>query len=64
MWSRSRRAPARLGGARIVLTQTVRRGDEVLVTAEVTVVLINGTGQARRLPDDGARRACRRESSP
>ena len=28
-----------------------RRGDEVLVTAEVTVVMINGAGQARRLPD-------------
>ncbi len=40
-----------LGGARIMLTQTVRRGDEVLVTAEVTVVMINGAGQARRLPD-------------
>ncbi len=42
---------AQLGGARIVLTQTVRRGDEVLVTAEVTVAMINGAGQARRLPD-------------
>jgi acyl-CoA thioester hydrolase len=40
-----------LGGARIVLAQTVRRGDEVLVTAEVTVVMINAAGQARRLPD-------------
>jgi acyl-CoA thioester hydrolase len=40
-----------LGGARIVLAQTVRRGAEVLVTAEVTVVMINGQGQARRLPE-------------
>ena len=40
-----------LGGARIVLSQTVRRGDTVLVTAEVTVVMINGAGQARRLPE-------------
>ena len=40
-----------LGGARIVLSQTVRRGDEVLVTAAVTVVMINAAGQARRLPD-------------
>ena len=40
-----------LGGARIVLKQTVRRSDEVLVTAEVTVVMINGEGRARRLPD-------------
>lgn len=44
--------PADLGGARIVLSQTVRRGDEVLVTAEVTVVMINAEGRARRLPDE------------
>lgn len=43
--------PGELGGARIILAQTVRRGDTVLVTAEVTVVMINATGQARRLPD-------------
>ncbi len=42
---------ADLGGARIVLAQTVRRGDEVLVTAEVTVVMINAAGRARRMPD-------------
>ncbi|HEY5081188.1 MAG TPA: YbgC/FadM family acyl-CoA thioesterase [Bauldia sp.] len=40
-----------LGGARIELSQTVRRGVETLVTAEVTVALINDTGQPRRLPD-------------
>jgi acyl-CoA thioester hydrolase len=39
-----------VGGARIVLTQTVRRGAEVLVAAGVTVVMINGAGQARRMP--------------
>ena len=39
-----------VGGARIVLSQMVRREAEVLVTAEVTVVMINGEGQARRLP--------------
>ena len=43
--------PGELRGARIILTQTVRRGDDVLVTAEVTVVMINGEGRARRLPD-------------
>ena len=43
--------PADLGGARIVLSQTVRRGDTVLVTGEVTVVMINAAGQARRLPE-------------
>ena len=40
-----------LRGARIILSQTVKRGDEALVTAEVTVVMINGEGRARRLPD-------------
>jgi acyl-CoA thioester hydrolase len=36
--------------ARIVLSQTIRRGDLVLVSAEVTVAMVNATGQARRLP--------------
>jgi acyl-CoA thioester hydrolase len=40
-----------LGGARIVLSQIVRRGAETLATAEVTVALINMQGQPRRLPD-------------
>jgi acyl-CoA thioester hydrolase len=40
-----------LGGARIVLRQTVKRGDEALVDAEVTVVLVNHQGRARRIPD-------------
>jgi acyl-CoA thioester hydrolase len=40
-----------VGGARIVLSQIVRRGDEMLVNAEVTVVMINAEGQARRIPD-------------
>ena len=40
-----------LGGARIVLAQTVRRGAELLVTAEVTVALINAAGQPRRIPE-------------
>ncbi len=39
-----------LAGARIVLAQTVRRGAELLVTADVTVVLINAAGQPRRIP--------------
>ena len=40
-----------LGGARIVLRQTVKRGEETLVDAEVTVVLVNHQGRARRIPD-------------
>ena len=48
---RSKPGRREIGGARIVLSQTVRRGDDVLVKAEVTVVMINGAGEARRLPD-------------
>jgi acyl-CoA thioester hydrolase len=40
-----------MGGARIVLRQTVKRGEEILVDAEVTVVLVNHQGRARRIPD-------------
>jgi acyl-CoA thioester hydrolase len=40
-----------LGGARIVVDQRVRRGSEVLASAEVTVALINAAGQPRRIPD-------------
>jgi acyl-CoA thioester hydrolase len=43
--------PGELGGARIVLKQEIRRGSEILVTAAVTVALINRLGQPRRLPD-------------
>jgi len=45
-----------IGGARIILTQAIRRGDETLVTAEVTVVMISAAGQARRLPESLAER--------
>jgi acyl-CoA thioester hydrolase len=40
-----------LGGARIELSQAVRRGADLLVRAEVTVALINEAGQPRRLPE-------------
>lgn len=39
-----------LGGARIVLRQEVRRGDEVLFAAVVTLVCLTAGGQAARLP--------------
>jgi acyl-CoA thioester hydrolase len=41
---------AKLGGASLTLSQEVRRGDQVLVTAEVLVVLLSADGQLRRLP--------------
>jgi acyl-CoA thioester hydrolase len=42
--------PGALTGARAVLKQSIRRDGEALVTAEVTVVLINAEGQPRRWP--------------
>ena len=45
-----RTAPRRTGGARIVLAQEVWRGDERLVGASVTVVLVGPGGRAMRLP--------------
>ena len=45
--------PARIDeivGARGVLGQTIRRGAEILVTAEVTVALVNAAGRPRRFP--------------
>lgn len=40
-----------VGGARIDLQQSVVRGDEVLFTAQVTLVCIGADGRAARLPD-------------
>jgi acyl-CoA thioester hydrolase len=45
-----RTVPRQVGGARIVLGQEVSRGDERLVAAEVTVVLVGPRGRALRLP--------------
>jgi acyl-CoA thioester hydrolase len=41
-----------IGGAIIKLTQTVRREESVLVTAEVSVVLVNAAGKPQRIPRD------------
>lgn len=40
----------KVGGARLVLKQTVRRAGETLATASVMVAIINSAGRARRLP--------------
>ena len=40
-----------MAGARLVLRQSVRRDDTVLVDARVTIVLITPEGRARRIPD-------------
>lgn len=40
-----------LSGARVVLDQTVRRAGETLVSARVTVALVDRAGRPRRFPD-------------
>lgn len=39
-----------IAGARLTLDQSVRRGAEILVTARVTIAMINQAGRPRRLP--------------
>lgn len=41
---------AEIGGARIVMTQEIKRGDDVLIEAQVTAALINADGKPRRFP--------------
>jgi acyl-CoA thioester hydrolase len=41
--------PGEVAGARFELRQVVKRGDEVLFTADVTAVLIDGRGRPTRL---------------
>ncbi|WP_102957587.1 tol-pal system-associated acyl-CoA thioesterase [Mangrovicella endophytica] len=41
---------ALLGGARIVLEQRIRRGEEVLIDAKVKVAVISPDGRPRRMP--------------
>lgn len=42
--------PEVIGGARIRLRQAIRRGETLLVTAAVEVVLVNAGGKPQRLP--------------
>jgi acyl-CoA thioester hydrolase len=39
-----------MGGARMELEQRVRRADEILFTAQVTVVLVDAAGRPKRFP--------------
>ena len=48
--------PKEVRGARIILSQQVRRGSEPLVDATVTVVLVNRAGRPCRIPDSLAER--------
>jgi acyl-CoA thioester hydrolase len=47
---------ARIGGARMVLGQAIRRDDALLIQATVEVAIVDGTGRPRRLPADIAAR--------
>ena len=42
---------AEVRGARMLLEQSISRDGQVLVTASVTIAVVNGLGRARRLPD-------------
>lgn len=42
--------PREIGGARLVLEQTVARGGETLISALVTIAMVNRAGRARRMP--------------
>ena len=48
-----------MSGARFHLFQRVRRGDQMLFTASVTVALIDGRGRPQRIPADMAARFSR-----
>lgn len=41
---------AKLSGARVMLDQTLRRGEDVLVRASVQIAMINADGRPVRLP--------------
>lgn len=43
--------PREIRGARIILSQKVKRGEALLVEASVTVVLVNRAGRPCRIPD-------------
>jgi acyl-CoA thioester hydrolase len=48
--------PKEIRGARIILSQSIRLGERVLVEAVVTVVLVNREGRPQRIPDSMAER--------
>ena len=44
------------GGAKMVLAQQILRGETLLISARVTIAVINANGRPRRLPDGLAER--------
>lgn len=62
------RAPARMddivtivtrtekaGGAKMILQQEIRRGEQSLISAKVVIAVVNRNGRPRRLPEDLAK---------
>ncbi len=43
------------GGAKMILNQEIRRGDDLLIAAKVIIAVVNGSGRPRRLPEPLAR---------
>lgn len=43
------------GGAKMILEQEIRRGDQLLIAAKVIIAVVNRQGRPRRLPEDLAR---------
>ncbi|MBN9136424.1 tol-pal system-associated acyl-CoA thioesterase [Phyllobacterium sp.] len=41
---------AEISGARVKMAQTIKRGDDLLISAAVEAALINGAGRPRRFP--------------
>lgn len=48
--------PHRVGGAKLVLDQTIKCGALLLIQARVTIAVLNSKGRPRRLPGDIAKR--------
>lgn len=52
------------GGAKMVLQQEVRRGEQTLIAARVVIAVVNAKGRPRRLPDGLAQQFLQRAAEP
>lgn len=49
-------ATEKAGGAKMILNQEIRRGEQLLIAARVIIAVINAAGRPRRLPEGLAAR--------
>ncbi len=49
-------ATEKAGGAKMILNQEIRRGEQLLIAARVIIAVINSAGRPRRLPESLAAR--------